>query len=98
MGVMMLRATVQEGCAAEAEEAARTMFAAIERAAPEGVRYASCRAADGVTFVVLLQLDGEDDPLPALPEVQAFRAALPGWLAGPPTPEQLEVVGSYRLF
>jgi hypothetical protein len=97
MSVMMLRATVKDEHVAEAEEAARTMFAAIEQEGPPGVRYASCKAADGRTFVVLLQLDGED-PLPALPAVQAFRAALPGWLAGPPTPEQLEVVGSYRLF
>jgi hypothetical protein len=32
--------------------------------------------------------------LPALPE---FRDNLKGWVAEPPTPEQLTVVGSYRF-
>jgi hypothetical protein len=99
MTVMMLRATVKDEHVAEVEEAATKMFAAIEAAGLDGVRYASCRAADGVTYVALLELeDGIENPLPTIPEFRTFQAALPQWLAGPPTPEQLTVVGSYRLF
>jgi hypothetical protein len=66
------------------------------------VRYASTKLADdGTTFVVLLELDGADgtaNPLTAVPEFVEFQNELKDRLAGPPTAEQLEVVGSYRLF
>ena len=42
--------------------------------------------------------DGVDNPLAAIPEFQEFQAGLPTWLAGPPRPEQLTVLGSYGLF
>jgi hypothetical protein len=75
------------------------MFAAIRRAQPEGIRYASCRLADGVTCVALLEVDdGVENPLPALPEFRELQESLSGWVAEPPTPEQLTVVGSYRFF
>jgi hypothetical protein len=99
MSAMMVRGTVKPECVADAEAAVRTMFEAIEKAQPDGVRYASCRLADGVTFVALLELaNGNDNPLAAIPEFQAFQQRLPEWLAERPTPEQATVVGSYRLF
>jgi hypothetical protein len=33
-----------------------------------------------------------------MPVFQAFQEGLKGWLAEPPTPEPMTVVGSYRLF
>jgi hypothetical protein len=99
MDTMMLQATVKPECVAEVETAVRTMFAAIDAARPEGVHYSSCRASDGVTFVVLLALDeGVENPLPAIPEFRAFQAGLGAWLAAPPVPESMTVVGSYRMF
>ena len=99
MSVMMMRAAVKPEHVADVEAAVTTMFAAIERAEPQGVRYASCKLADGETFLVLLELEGGiDNPLPTVPEFLAFQQGLGGWLARPPVPEQLEVVGSYRLF
>jgi hypothetical protein len=99
MSVLMVRAKVKEDKVADVEAAAGKMFAAIEAAAPTGVRYASLKAADGVTFTALLEVaDGVDNPLPALPEFQAFQAGLKEWIAEPPVAEQLTVVGSYDLF
>ena len=95
----MIRSRVKADKVADVEAAARTMFSEIERAQPSGVRYASCRLPDGVTFVAVLQLeDGSDNPLAALPAFRAFQENLKNWLAEPPAPEQLTVVGSYRLF
>jgi hypothetical protein len=49
--------------------------------------------------VALLQVDdGVDNPLPALPEFREFQENLKNWVAEPPTPDQMTVVGSYRLF
>ena len=99
MNVMMVRAKAKAESVADVEAAARTMFSAIEEAQPRGVRYASCRLPDGVTFVALLALDdGTENPLPTVPAFREFQENLEGWLAEPPAPEQLTVVGSYGLF
>jgi hypothetical protein len=99
MSVMMIRAKVQSEQAEQVEAAVGKVFSAIEAAQPDGVRYASCRLPDGVTFVIFLELDeGTENPLAALAEFRDFQAGLAGWLAEPPVQEQLSVVGSYRLF
>jgi quinol monooxygenase YgiN len=99
MSVRMVRAKIKAGKTAELEKAAGAMFAAIEAAAPKGVRYASCKLPDDETFVVLLALDDDDDnPLVTVPAFRDFQAALQEWIDGPPVVEQLTPVGSYRLF
>ena len=99
MSVMMLRAEIKAENVDDVEAAAIKMFAAIDAAKPQGVRYASCKLADGVTFVVLLALDdGTDNPLAPIPEFREFQENLKNWIARPPAPEQLTVVGSYQLF
>jgi hypothetical protein len=99
MPVLMVRSKIKPENAADAEAAINRVFSAIEQAQPAGVRYASSRLADGVSFVVLLELeDGADNPLAALPTFVEFQENLKQWMAEPPTVEQLTVVGSYRLF
>jgi hypothetical protein len=99
MNVMTVRAKVKKESVAEITAAAKTMFAAIDEAQPQGVRYASSLLPDGVTFVVFLALDDPThNPLAALPEFREFQGNLKNWIAEPPVPEQLTVVGSYRLF
>jgi len=99
MSVRMVRAKIKADKAAEMEKAAREMFAAIDAAQPQGVRYASSRLADGETYVILLALDDDEaNPLAAVPAFRDFQENLKNWLAGPPTVEELTPVGSYRLF
>lgn len=99
VGITMIRAKVKEEHVADVEQAAKRLFDAIEREQLQGVRYASTKLADGVTFVIFLQLQNPDDnPMAPLPEFTDFQEGLKSYLAGPPSPEQLTVVGSYRLF
>jgi hypothetical protein len=99
MNVFTVRAKVKEEHVAEAEAAVQRMFAAIEREGLEGIRYASIRLEDGVTFLALLEIeDGAENPLPSLPEAQEFYASLPGWYAEPPEVGPGTVIGTYRLF
>ena len=99
MTVLMVRSKVKEESVAEVEAAVGKVFAAIDEAQPQGVRYTSCKLADGLTFVALLQLDdGIENPLVELPAFREFQANLPGWVDGPPVAEQLTVVGSYGFF
>src|SRR3954454_19643897 len=99
MSVLTVRAKLKEEHVADAEAAVKRMFAAIEREQLEGIRYASVRLEDGVTFLAVLELeDGAENPLPGLPEAQEFYAGLPGWYAEAPEVGQGTVIGSYRLF
>ena len=99
MSITMVKATIKPDKTAEMEKAGRKMFAAIEAAQPQGVRYASCKLADGETYVILLELDDdENNPLGAVQAFRDFQDNLGSWLAGPPAIEQLTPVGSYRLF
>ena|SRR5664279_1357637 len=96
MAVLMIRSTVKPESADDVEQGLQKMFAAIEEAQPAGLRYASYRLADGVTYVAQLEIaDGVDNPLPGIAEFREFQAGLKEWLAGPPEVEQFEVVGSY---
>jgi hypothetical protein len=99
MSVRMVRAKINPAKAGELEKAKAEMFAAIEAAQPQGVRYASCKLPDGETYVILLALDDEEDsPLVAVQAFRDFQENLKNWLAAPPVAEQLTPVGSYRLF
>lgn len=99
MRLMMVQAKIKAESIDEIEAAGRKLFAAIDREQLQGIRYASCRLPDGVTYLNLLELeDGIDNPLPALPEGKEFQENLKGWLAEPPTSQSLTVIGSYRLF
>lgn len=84
----------------EMKAAIARLFAAIDEAQPEGIRYAACERSGDEGYLVLLELsDGIENPLPALPEFTEFQAKAAEWLdesSPPPTP--LTVVGNYRVF
>jgi hypothetical protein len=99
MKVQMIRAKVKATALPELQAAGKRLYAALEQAQPQGVRYTSYLLPDGGTYVILFELDdGVDNPLPAFPEVQAVNEGLKQWLAESPTSEQLTEVGSYRSF
>jgi hypothetical protein len=99
MSVYMAQAKVKAENVADVRTAADKLFAALNAAHPEGVRYAWSVLPDGETFVALAQLDdGVENPIPGLPEFQELQEGLEGWLAETPSSQPLTVVGSYRLF
>lgn len=99
MTVQMVRFTATEAVVAEIEAAIESMFAAIDDARPPGTRYAATKLADGVTFVLILDLDdGVENPLPAIAAARAFQLQMPEWATEPPAPQPLTVLGSYGLF
>jgi hypothetical protein len=79
MNVLTVRAKLKEEHVADAEAAVKRMFAAIERERLEGIRYASVKLEDGVTFLALLEVeDGVESPLPGLREAQGSTTASRG--------------------
>ena len=100
MSVQVVRFTAREADVPAVETAIEAMVAAIHRAQPQGTRFASCKLADEMTFLNVLELaDGVDNPLPGIPECRAFQQQLAGWVDGPaPAPQPITVVGSHELF
>lgn len=99
MALTMIRAKLKSENTAQADAAVQKMFAAIHAAKPAGVKYASCKLADGETYVIVLEVeDGKENPLGAIPEVREFQANLKDWIAGPPQQELMTVLGSYQVF
>ena len=84
MSLMMITATLREDAVDTVDAAIESLFAAVAAAEPEGVRYASTRLPDGVTSVILLQVDeGVENPLASIPEFVQFQQDLRGWITGP---------------
>jgi hypothetical protein len=99
MSVQMVQAKIKAESVTDVQAAAKNMFAAVNAAEPEGIRYASCLLPDGETFVALLQVDdGVENPLPGLPEFREFLEGVEASRAEPANVQPLTVIGSYRLF
>jgi hypothetical protein len=103
MSVLMLTTKVKEENAADAQAALEKLFKELEQAQPAGVRYATTRLSDGVTFVAFLEVENSEDPLRdnplrALPAHAELLENLKQWVAEPAAVEHMTVVGSYRLF
>jgi len=81
-----------------ADENARliaNVFASLAELAPDGFDYSSYRLADGVSFVHVASLDGDDNPLAGLPAFAEFQRDLPARCAEPPVASEAAVVGAY---
>src|SRR5215217_7500325 len=97
LSVLIVTSKAAPAHTGELEAAAQKMFAAIERQAPKGIKYASCRLADGVTYVAVLEVqDGVENPLPSIPEFQEFQQGLRTWIAEPPNAGPATVIGNYQ--
>ena len=103
MNVLMIRSKFNEEHVADAQAAIEKVVQELEQSQLAGVRYASTRLSDGVTLIALLEVENSenpalDNPLRALPAYADLLENLKEWQAGPPTVEQMTVIGSYRLF
>jgi hypothetical protein len=99
MTVHLAQAKVKTEHVADVKAGAKTLFAAIDAAAPEGIRYSWSVLPDDETFIVLVQVaDGVENRIPDLPEYQALQAHLQDWIAEAPSSQPMTVVGSYRFF
>ena len=99
MSVLLAQAKIKSESVTDVQAATNKMFAAIDAAQPEGIRYASLLLADGETFVAVVQLDdGAENPIPGFPEFRELQEIVEASRAAPPGVQPLTVVGSYRMF
>ncbi|MDB4957091.1 MAG: hypothetical protein JWO36_4660 [Myxococcales bacterium] len=74
------------------------VFAQLAREAPSGLRYASFRLGDGVSFVHIASVEGPANPLTALAAFQAFTARIKDRCEVPPVSQELHGIGAYHFF
>jgi hypothetical protein len=75
------------------------VFDELAHHAPEGLRYAAFRMADGVSFMhVAFIEDADANPLAGFTAFAEFQRDLANRCDEPPAPRDMTVVGSYRVF
>ena len=73
---VMVRYTVKPGQAEVNEELVRAVYSELHERSPDGLRYATFRLEDGLSFVHVAEVDGDVNPLSELPAFQAFTAGI----------------------
>ena len=93
----VIRYKTKPESADENERLIRDVFAELAKENPEGLRYAAFRLADGVSFLHVALLDGDDNPLSASAAFGQFQSGIKDRCAEGPVPADATVVGSYRI-
>jgi hypothetical protein len=69
----------------------------LATAKPDGLHYAAFRLADGLSFLHVAALDGDDNPLTASAAFAEFQSGIGARIADGPIQSDAAVVGSYRM-
>lgn len=97
---MIVRYRVKPDQADENQRYVEQVFAELQETKPVGLRYATFKARDGVSFVHIVSVEtvNGDNPLPQLPAFQAFQAGIRERCDEQPVVTDLDEVGSYQFF
>jgi hypothetical protein len=93
---VIVRYRVKPERVAENEELVRGVFAELQEATPDGLRYGTFRLDDGVSFVHIAEHD-DDNPLRRIGAFQRFQENIDERCDEPPLAVEMHEVGSYRL-
>jgi hypothetical protein len=83
----------------ENERLVENVYAELAERDPGGIRYATLRLEDGVTFIHIFATDADDGPSPlsSIAAFDEFQRDLTGRCAEQPVAQAMTVVGSYRM-
>jgi hypothetical protein len=93
----MIRYRTKPEHAEENERLVREVFAELAAKRPEGLHYATFRLDDGVSFVHVAVIDGDDNQLTSSPAFAAFQADIGERCAEGPIPADVTVIGNFDL-
>lgn len=93
----VVRYEMQPESANENQRLVEGVFAELAKEQPEGLRYASFRLDDGVTFVHVGTMDGDENPLASAAAFQEFQRSFGERVAGPPVATDATLIGNYRF-
>lgn len=97
---VIVRYRVKPDRVAENEELVRGVYDELHRSQAAGIRYATFRLDDGMSFVHLASTETEDgrNPLSDLPAFKRFQENLGDRCDDAPVVTELREIGSYRFF
>ena len=95
--IKIVRYTTSPDSADANENLVRDVYAELATTRPDGLGYATFRLADGVSFVHLAVLEGEDNPLNSTAAFAAFQAGIADRCTTGPVAADAELIGSYQL-
>jgi hypothetical protein len=93
----VIRYRTKPECADDNQRLIGDLFAELRERNPDGLQYMSLRLDDGVTFVHIAVVDGEENPLSTSPAFGAFQEGIKDRCAEGPSASDAAVVGSYRF-
>lgn len=93
----VIRYKTQPERADENERLIQGVFSELANDNPEGLHYAAFRLDDGVSFVHVVTLDGDTNPLTASAAFAEFQSGINDRCAEGPIPADATLIGSYRL-
>jgi hypothetical protein len=98
--VIIVRYKVKPELAQENERLVRAVYDELEHSAPAGLRYATFKLADGVSFVHLASIETNDghNPLRDVDAFKRFQANAGERQDEPAVTSELREISSYRMF
>ena len=96
MRQVMVRYKVKPDRVEENEQLVRAVYDELAATRPAGLRYATFRLEDGVSFVHVASVEGEHNPLAEVGAFARFQADVRDRCDEPPVATQLHEVGAYR--
>ena len=99
MKLVIVRYKVKADRAAENVEYVKKVFVELAGSAPDGLRYVTFQAEDGVSFTHIASIETADgsNPLGATAAFKQFQAEIKDRCEVPPTATTVDIVGSYRF-
>jgi hypothetical protein len=96
---IMVRYAVKPDRVNENEQLIRDVYEELARTAPAGIRYATFRLGDGVSFVHLASVETDDgrNPLEQVAAFARFQENIGDRCDGRPVVSDLHAIGSYRM-
>jgi hypothetical protein len=98
MKTVVVRYKVKPDRVADNEELVRAVYEELHRSQPDGLRYATFRLEDGVSFMHLSATEADENPLTQVEAFARFTESIRDRCDEPPVVTALEEIGSYRAF
>ena len=96
---VLVRYKVKADRAAENEALIKKVFEELKATSPDGIRYASFKLDDGVSFVHIASIEAaEGNPLAATAAFKAFQEQIKDRCEEMPVAVELNEIGSYKVF
>ncbi len=96
MRQVMVRYKVKPDRVDENERLVHAVYDELAGRGPDGLRYATFRLEDGVSFLHIASVEGEHNPLAETAAFARFQADVRDRCEQPPVVTELHEVGSYR--